>query len=244
MSSAAAKQAAAKGAAEGTAAKGTAARGVAAPGAVARGVAASGSAAATKSATEAAAKGAAATGAAPNGAAASGAAALGTGASGGAAKEVESMEKATTEAGAGGAAQPAKCLKATMGVSRASARFAVVSKRRDSCLLGNSVTESPEKLRGHHEIINFYFIEYEDDQLHREEVVETEPETQEGSEKKEVDEWTEPVQGPLPTPPLASPRRLTCSCCLEIHRDRGKFSLLLVWFQTFVIFLYEIVVVH
>jgi hypothetical protein len=129
------------------------------------------------------------------------------------------MEKATTEAGAGGAAPPAKRLKATMGVSRSSARFAVVSKRRDGCLLGSSVTESPEKLRGHHEIIDSYFIEYEDDQLHREEGVQTEPETEEGSETKEVDEWTEPAQGPLPTPPFASPRRLTCSCCLEIHRD-------------------------
>jgi hypothetical protein len=47
-----------------------------------------------------------------------------------------------------------------MGVSRASARFAVVSKRRDGCLLGNSVTESPEKLRGHREIIDSFIIEY------------------------------------------------------------------------------------
>ncbi len=47
-----------------------------------------------------------------------------------------------------------------MGVSRASARFAVVSKRRDGCLLGSSVTESPEKLRGHREIIDSFIIEY------------------------------------------------------------------------------------
>ncbi len=52
---------------------------------------------------------------------------------------------------------------------------------------------------------------------HREEGAETE--TEEGSETKEVDEWTEPVLGPLPTPPLASQRRLTFSCCLEVHRD-------------------------
>jgi hypothetical protein len=104
-----------------------------------------------------------------------------------------------------------------MGASRASARFAVVSKRRDGCLLGSSVTESPEKLRGHREIIDSFIIEYGDYNLHREEGVETE--TEEGSETKEVDECTEPVQGPLPTPPLASPRWLTCSCCLEVHRD-------------------------
>ncbi len=36
-----------------------------------------------------------------------------------------------------------KRLKATMGVFTASARYAVLSKRRDGCLLGSSVTESP-----------------------------------------------------------------------------------------------------
>ena len=50
-----------------------------------------------------------------------------------------------------------------MGLSRASARFAVLSKRRDGCLLGRSVTESPEKLPGHHEIIDSFIIEYDDD---------------------------------------------------------------------------------
>ena len=106
-----------------------------------------------------------------------------------------------------------------MGVSRASARFAVVSKKRYGCLLGSSVTESLEKLLGHHEIIDSFItgIEYEDDKLHREEGFKKE--TEEGSETKEVDEWTEPVQGPLPTPPLTGPRWLTCSCCLEVHRD-------------------------
>jgi hypothetical protein len=108
-----------------------------------------------------------------------------------------------------------------MGVSRASARYAVVSKRRDGSLLGSSVTESPEKLRGYHEIIDGFIIEYEAYKLHREEGVETEPEIEEESETKEVDEGMEPVQGNLPTatPPLASPRRVTCSCCLEVHRD-------------------------
>jgi hypothetical protein len=105
-----------------------------------------------------------------------------------------------------------------MSVSRASARFAVVSDRRDGCLPGSSVTESPEKLRGYHEIIDGFIIEYEDDKLHREEGVETEEETEECSETKE-DEGMEPVQGNLPTPPFASPRRVTCSCCLEVHRD-------------------------
>ncbi len=240
MSCAAAEQAAAKGAAEATAAKGTAALAVAASGsaaatrasateaaakraaatgAAANGTAASGAAASGEAASGAAASGAtasaAATGAEATGAAATraavlGAAAPGTGASGGAAKEC-------TEAAAGGAAPPAKRLKANMAVSRASARFAVVSKKRDGCLLGSSVTESPEKLRGYHEIIDSFIIEYEDDKLHREEGFEKE--TDEGSETKEVDECTEPVQGPLPTPPLARLRRLTCSCCLEVHRD-------------------------
>ncbi len=106
-----------------------------------------------------------------------------------------------------------------MGVYRASAGYAVVSKRRDGCLLGSSDTEPPEKLRGYHEIIDGFIIEYEDDKLHREEGVETEPETEEGSETTEVDEGMEPVHGNLPTPPLVSPRRMTCSCCLEVHRD-------------------------
>jgi hypothetical protein len=207
VSSTAAHQAAAKGAAEGTAASGAAASGAAASGAATSGAATSGAAA------SAAATGAEATGAAATRAAVIGAAATGTGASGGAAKEVEAIEAA-----AGGAAPPAKRLKATMGVSRASARYAVVSKRRDGCLLGSSVTESPEKLRGYHEIIDSFIIEYEDDKLHREEGVETEPETEEGSETKE-DEGMEPFQGNLPTTSLASPRRLTCSCCLEVHRD-------------------------
>ncbi len=216
VSRAAAEQAAAKGAAEGTAASRAAASGAAASGAAASGAAASG-AAASAAATEAEATGAAATRAAVIGAAATG-----TGASGGPVKEVEAIEKATTEAGAGGAAPPAKRLKATMCVSRASARYAVVSKRRDGCLLGSSVTESPEKLRGYHEIIDGFIIEYEDDKLHREEGVETEPETEEGSETEEVDEGMESVQGNLPTPPLASPCRVTCSCCLEVHRDLGN----------------------
>ena len=99
-----------------------------------------------------------------------------------------------------------------MGLSRASARFAVLSKRRDGCLLGRSVTESPEKLRGYHEIIDGFIIEYEAYKLHREEGVETEPEIEEESETKEVDEGMEPVQGNLPTP-------TTCSCCPEVHRD-------------------------
>jgi hypothetical protein len=182
----------------------------AATGAAANGAAASGAAASGAAASGTAAPGAEATGAAATRAAVMGAAAPGTGASEGAAKEC-------TEAAAGGAATAAKRLKATTGVSRASARLAVVSKRRDGCLLGSSVTESPEKLRGHHEIIDSFIIEYGEDNLHREEGVEME--TEEGSKTKEVDEWTEPVQGPLPTPSLTGPHWLTCSCCLEVHRD-------------------------
>ncbi len=231
MSSTAAEQAAAKGAAEGTASRAAASRaaasGAAASGAAASGAAASGAAtsgeatsgaAASGAAASAAATGAEATGAAATRAAVIGVAATGTEASGGAAKEVEAIEKATTEAAAGGAAPPAKHLKAMAGVSRASVCYAVVSKRRDGCLLGSSVTESPEKLRGYYEIIDGFFIEYKDDKLHREEGVEAELETEEGSKTKEVDEgMQEPVQGNLPTPHLVSPRKVTCF--LEGHKD-------------------------
>jgi hypothetical protein len=72
------------------------------------------------------------------------------------------------------AAPPAKRLKPLMCASRSSARYAVVSKRRDRCLSGSSALESPEKVRGIEETNDSFRIEFEDYELLQEEMEEME----------------------------------------------------------------------
>jgi hypothetical protein len=72
------------------------------------------------------------------------------------------------------AALPAKRLKPSVCASRSSARYAVVSKRRDRCLSGSSALESPEKVRGIEETNDSFKIEFEDYELQQEEMEEME----------------------------------------------------------------------
>jgi hypothetical protein len=105
-----------------------------------------------------------------------------------------------------------------MGMSRASARFAVLSKRRDGCLVGSSVTE----FRGHHEIIDSFIIEYDNDKPHREEGVETE--TEEVSETKEVDEWNGASSGTSANTTLGQPTQAELFLLPALIKKKIKFS--------------------
>ena len=119
-----------------------------------------------------------------------------------------------------------------MCVSRASARYAVVSKRRDSCLSGSSPLESPEKVRGIEEIIDNFRIALGDDELQREEMEEKEMEKEKEGEEKEMDKEKEKEmekekekeeEGELPfrvsKPPFSNQQGFTCSCCLSTNDD-------------------------
>ena len=67
---------------------------------------------------------------------------------------------ASTGAAAGpDVAPPAKRLKPAVYASRSSARYAVVSKRKDRCLSGSSSLESPEKVREIEELNDSFRIE-------------------------------------------------------------------------------------
>jgi hypothetical protein len=101
---------------------------------------------------------------------------------------------AATRAAIQEAAPPAKRLKPSVCASRASARYAVVSKRRDRCLSGSSPLESPEKVRGMEEFNDSFIIELEDDELQREEMEEKEMKEMEMKEKEMEKEREEDVE--------------------------------------------------
>jgi hypothetical protein len=189
----------------------------------------------------------AATRAASTGAAATGAAAPSTASPmGPAATSAASTGVAATGAAVQEAAPPAKRRKPAVCVSRASARYAVVSKRRDSCLSGSSPLESPEKVRGMEEFIDNFRIEFGEDELQREEMEEKEMEEKEMEEKemeekemeekemeekemedKEIEakeremEKEREEEGELPfrvlKPPFSNQQGFTCSCCLSTN---------------------------
>jgi hypothetical protein len=199
--------------------------GASATGAAATEAAATGAAATEAAATGAAATGAAAMGAAATGAAATGAAATGAAATGAAAKEAAATEAAATRAAARGAAvlgaappPPAKRLKSAAFVSRASARSAVVSKRREGRLSGSFALESPEKILGIEEMDEDLSFQFEDGELQREEEKEEQEVEEQREEEEDVDEQREedekPAHRPL-KPSLPSQQGFTCSSCLS-----------------------------
>jgi len=148
-----------------------------------------------------------------------------------AATSAASTGVAATGAAVQEAAPPAKRRKPAVCVSRASARYAVVSKRRDRCLSGSSPLESPEKVRGMEEFNDNFIIELEDDELQREEMEEKEMEEKEMEEmemeekemEKEREEDVEVEQreeeGELPKPPFSNQQGFTCTCCLSTNDD-------------------------
>jgi hypothetical protein len=105
-----------------------------------------------------------------------------------AATRAASTGAAVTGAAIQEAALPAKRRKPSVCASRASARYAVVSKRRDRCLSGSFPLESPEKVRGMEEFNDNFRSELEDDELQREEMEEKEMEEKEMEmEEKEME---------------------------------------------------------
>jgi len=195
---------------------GAAAAGAAVTGATATEAAVTGVAASGAAATVASAIGAAATGAAVMGAATIGAAATGAAATGAAATQGVAMGAAAT----GAAAPPTKRHKSVLVASRASIRSAVVSKRKDGCLVGSSMQESPEKERGSEKLNNSLVIEFEDDELQRGETGEAAPGTAAPSSTTSLSPPDAPnskkhPMGFLPT----HPDKFLCSRChLRCHR--------------------------
>jgi hypothetical protein len=164
------------------------------------------------------------------GAAATGAAATGAAAQEAAATEVAATRAAATGAAVLGAAPPAKRLKSAAFASRASARSAVVSKRREGCLSGSFALELPEKIRGIEEMDEDLSFQFEDGELQREEEKEEEEEeeAEEQREEEEAEEQREEEEDvdkqreedekrthrPV-RPSLPSQQGFTCSSCLS-----------------------------
>jgi hypothetical protein len=128
-----------------------------------------------------------------------------------------------------GAAPPAKRLKCAVFASRASARSAVVSKRREGRLSGRFAQESLEKIRGIEELDEELSFQFEDGELQREdEKREEEKEEVEQREEEEAEEQREeeedveeqrtedekPAHRPLKLS-LPSQQGFTCSSCLS-----------------------------
>ncbi len=103
-----------------------------------------------------------------------------------AATSAASTGAAATGAAVQEAAPPAKRRKPSVCASKVSARYAVVSKRRDRCRSDSSPSESPEKVRGREEFIDNFRIELGDDELQREEMeeMEMEKEKEKGREER------------------------------------------------------------
>jgi hypothetical protein len=101
------------------------------------------------------------------------------------------MRAAATGAAVLGAAPPAKRLKSAVFASRASARSAVVSKRRDRRLSGSFALESPEKIRGIEEMDKELSFQFEDGELQREDEQREEEDAEEQREEEEVEQQRE-----------------------------------------------------
>jgi hypothetical protein len=116
---------------------------------------------------------------------------------------------------AGGAQSKANRRKPAVCASRASARYAVVSKRRARCLPGSSPLESPDKVRGIEEFKDNFRIELEDYELQREE-----KEMEKEKEREEVE-----VEGELPfrvsKPPFYNQQGFICTCCLSTNNYKA-----------------------
>jgi len=148
------------------------------------------------------------------------------------------MRAAATGAAVMGAAPPAKRLKSAVFASRASARSAVVSKRREGRLSGSFALESPEKIRGIEEMDEELSFQFEDGDLQREneqreeekeeaeeqreEEAEEQREEEEAEEQREeeedVDQQREEDEKPAHRPlmsSLPSQQGFTCSSCLS-----------------------------
>ncbi len=170
--------------------------------------------------------GAEATGIAPMRAAATRVAATRVAATGGAeATGVAAMRAAATGAAATGAAATGaailgaapltKRLKSAVFASRASARSAIVSKKREGRLSGSFALKSPEIIRGIEEMDEELSFQFLDDELQREEEEREEEEEEEvGEEEEQREEDEKPAHRPLkPSLPSQHTACLFCVCC-------------------------------